>query len=661
MRRILIPTGVVLTFSLLVASAALCARPLIVEAQEEEAPIVKAYLFSSNTCPSCRQLRENVIPSLYKRFGQSLRIRAIEISSAEENYRWLLACEEVYGVSEQEAGVPILFIGDRYLVGADIAAQLPDLVQEHLDNGGVGFPDVLPPEGTPEPTVRFAFFFSPTCPHCRHVEEDVFSQIKDKYGGQVEWDAYDTSEEENFRALVMLGRLAGLSEDSLGAVPVTFIGDERSMYGIFLGSVQAETFLEPAIEWFLDIGGVELPGWWPQLFEPIDLPSPQPTTEVPSPTVEMTPTPTATPPAEEAAIHVAYFVEAGCADCGRVSNLLQVMKRQYPNLVVDEFDVIEHAGLNVCLSEKLGVPEDQRLDAPAIFVGSDYLVDKDIKIDPLKEILQEYAQTGAEPIWESCDERQGNVPPPPPWWAVIVPGLIDGINPCAFATIVFFVSYLSLIERKGRDILIVGLSFALAIFLSYLGFGLVLREVFEGLIASVGSVLRVVLNVLVAVGCLVLAVLSLADFGKARQGKVTDMALRLPDKLRRWINATVRKGMRSQALDRLVVASFVTGVAVSFIELTCTGQVYVPIILGLSNPGYQWQAMLSLVVYCLAFIVPLIVVFLVSYFGTSSRQLGQLLQRHTATVKLATAMLFLVMGAGLIYETIRLWGILPLS
>jgi cytochrome c biogenesis protein CcdA len=239
---------------------------------------------------------------------------------------------------------------------------------------------------------------------------------------------------------------------------------------------------------------------------------------------------------------------------------------------------------------------------------------------------------------------------------VILPGLIDGINPCAFATIVFFVSYLSLIERKGRDIIIVGASFTIAIFVAYLAFGMVLREVLAGVIALVGPILKPILNGLTAVLCLVLALISFGDYRKAQRGRVKDMSLRLPDRLRGWINATVRKGMRSETLYRLVITSFVTGVIVSFIELTCTGQVYAPIILGLSNPAYRGQALLSLTVYCLAFVVPLIVVFIVSYFGTSSRQLGRMLQRHTATVKLVTAILFVAISAWLIYDILRVWA-----
>ena len=85
-----------------------------------------------------------------------------------------------------------------------------------------------------------------------------------------------------------------------------------------------------------------------------------------------------------------------------------------------------------------------------------------------------------------------------------------------------------------------------------------------------------------------------------------------------------------------------------------------PIIQGLSNPAYRAQSTLDLVVYCLAFVTPLVVVFVASYTGTGSRQLGTLLQRHTAGVKLATAVLFLGIGLWLAYDVLRIWGVIAL-
>jgi cytochrome c biogenesis protein CcdA len=280
-------------------------------------------------------------------------------------------------------------------------------------------------------------------------------------------------------------------------------------------------------------------------------------------------------------------------------------------------------------------------------------VNTDIYYEGLVEMVSRYAASGADPVWETCD-RELSLPPPPPWWAVIVPGLIDGINPCAFATIIFFVSYLSIIRRRGQEILMVGIAFTLAVFLAYLGFGMVLRELFAGLIDLVGPILRPILNILTALLCLVLAILGFDDFRKARRGQLKDATLQLPHKLRMWINARIRNSMRSEAL---VTASFVSGVVVSLVELACTGQVYVPIIQGLSNPEHRAQSTLDLVVYCLAFTVPLIVVFALSYVGTDSKHFTRFLTRYAAPIKLLMTFVFLSIGLWLIYDVLRIWGL----
>ncbi len=616
------------------------------QAQQEKPAVVQGYLFYSPTCPDCQTVRQKIIPPLYREIGQSLQILAIDISD-QANYRWWLATEKEYGIEQNGADVPELFIGDEALIGVEqISGQLEALVKKYIAAGGVDYPDVPRPQDAPQPTAVFMFFFSPTCPHCQYVKENVLPEIKAKYGNRVHWDSFNTQEENNYKALLLLEELAGVPPERRGGVPVVFIGDELSLYSLLLGSEQIPQYLEQTIDWFMNIGGVKFPEWKSELFQIVQTPLP----DVTGTPVESTPTPAA------AAIHLAYFAEVGCSECDRVSNHLEYLAKQYPNLVIHRFDIMNEADLkiNLCLSEMLDVPENQRHDAPAIFVGTDFMVDKDIYPDSLDELVAKYAQTGAEPAWDTCRSQEIELPPPPPWWAVLLPGLIDGLNPCAFATIVFFVSYLSLIERRGREIILVGLSFVLAVFVSYLAFGMILRELFAGLIGLMGPILRPVLNTLMAALCLILAILSFADFRKARRGQVQEMTLRLPDRLRKWINKTIRQSMKAEVF---VLAAFVAGVIVSFIELACTGQVYVPIIQGLSNPAYRLQSTIGLIVYCIAFVIPLIIVFIVSYMGTSSRQLGLLLQRYTATVKLVTTLLFLGIGIWLIYDMLRIWGL----
>jgi hypothetical protein len=150
---------------------------------------------------------------------------------------------------------------------------------------------------------------------------------------------------------------------------------------------------------------------------------------------------------------------------------------------------------------------------------------------------------------------------------------------------------------------------------------------------------------LTAAFCLVLAVVSFMDFLKARRGEIGDMALNLPHRLRMQINATVRNTRKSRTF---VAAAFVTGVIVSLLELACTGQVYLPtIIFVMSVPELKAQAFLALFLYNVLFVTPLVVVFVLAYYGTGARQFSSFLQRRASAVKLGMSFLFLALGGWL--------------
>jgi cytochrome c biogenesis protein CcdA len=254
-------------------------------------------------------------------------------------------------------------------------------------------------------------------------------------------------------------------------------------------------------------------------------------------------------------------------------------------------------------------------------------------------VVGKYAATGAEPTWNNCDLPENPIIKRFEQWGVFVilgAGLVDGLNPCAFATLVFFISYLTFTGRRGRDVLFVGLAFAAGVFLTYFLVGLGLLKAIQSL--DFFPLLGRWVYLLTALLCVALAVLTFRDFFRARQGRATEMTLKLPDGLRKQINKVIRENAQVQAF---VGMAFVTGFAVSLIELACTGQVYFPTIAYVTTvPEMAAQAYLYLLLYCLMFIVPLVVVFLVSYFGTTSEQLGLFVARHIATVKALTALVF---------------------
>lgn len=352
------------------------------------------------------------------------------------------------------------------------------------------------------------------------------------------------------------------------------------------------------------------------------------------------------------AIHMAYFSKAGCPVCAQVNVYLDEVQSLYPQLEITEFPIEEESSkaLSEWLGQRYGVPEEKRLTTPAVFVGEDYLVGRDqVTAENLRDVLQRYISSGAKETWLDFDPQQPTMSIVERFRSfgiltIIGAGLVDGLNPCAFATIVFFISYLAFLGRKGWEILAVGAAFALGVFLTYVLVGVGLLKVLQEL--PFLTVLSRWIYGVTALLCLALAVLSVLDYRKARRGEPQAMALRIPLPLRQQINRVVRSGAKARAF---VPVAFATGFVVSIIELACTGQVYLPtIIFVMGMPGLREQAFLYLLLYNVAFILPLVIVFGLAYWGTTSQQLGAFIKRRTATVKLGTALLFLVLSGWLV-------------
>ncbi|HIP95737.1 MAG TPA: hypothetical protein EYH32_00795 [Anaerolineae bacterium] len=618
---------------------------------EAQRPVVRMLLFYSTDCPHCQDIIEDFLPKVKEQFGDQLEITMLEIGQDADNYDWMLALEKEYGVSEQEAAIPEVFIGDQVLVGnTEVRERLVKIIQEYLDAGGVDYPPTPAPEPAPtpdgKPVARFVLFYSETCPHCHKIMYEYLPTVRTKYGDQVEWAMLDVANPDIYEALVFLGKAAQLPEDAVGAVPAVYIGGL-----ILVGANQIEANLEQAIDYILTRGGVDFPAWL------IVEPTPALT---PGATPPVTPQPTAT---EQAAkpMALAYFTKVGCSECDRVTTALHALQTRYPQLRVDVFEIETDGALAEWLGARCGVPEDKRLGTPAVFMGQDALIGPEVTYDNLKALVESYVATGAEATWEEFDPNQQTEAKTSlierfrsfGVLTILGAGLVDGINPCAFTTVILFISYLALTGRKGWEIIAMGLAFTLGVFIVYVAVGLGLYKVLEAIPFFLGamSVMRTVLFVLTGVLCLVLAVATFQDFLKARKGKSKDMTLHLPDRLRLQINRVIRKGARRQAF---VPAAFVTGLLVSIIELACTGQVYWPtIVFVMQVPTLRTRAVLYLLLYNLAFILPLVIVFVLAYLGvTTAERLGRFLRQWLWAIKLAMAVFFLLLAVLVLYFSV---------
>lgn len=481
-----------------------------------------------------------------------------------------------------------------------------------------------------QPVVRALFFYSPTCPHCEAVIKEFIPPLMQKYGTQLEIAFIDITNPQNYEGLLRLEAVYGLDSTRTG-VPEVFIGDK-----VLTGENAIRNDMERIIQEYLARGGVDYPS-------------------VARLNSEGTPALTPTPNTPAKAIALAYFYKPGCQECNRVEYDLRLLESRVPGLTVYRFDIVEQAPLNEWLGQRNGVPEDKRLVAPAVFVGDDFLVGEAVTYNALSTLVDKYRATGAPVVWDnwragSQQAQQGILERFRSFGALTVAaaGLVDGLNPCAFATIVFFISYLAFTGHKGKDILFVGAAFTLGVFLTYtlVGFGLLKAVQALPFMTMLGRWVYIAAGVL----AFVLAVLSVNDFLAARRGKPDEMRLKLPTAWRKQINRVIREGSKVRAF---VAVAFATGFIVSLIELACTGQVYLPTILFvMSMPAMRAQAISYLFLYNILFILPLVVVFGLAYAGTSSQKMAAFVNKQTATVKLLTAAIFFVLAVWLLYSVV---------
>ena len=490
----------------------------------------------------------------------------------------------------------------------------------------ISLPDDTTTAVTPDssiPKVRMLIFKSKDCPECVEALETVLPQLDNDYPGQIETEQLEIGEGDNILKLFAFEKKFG---DRDNEVPVIFIGDQ-----VIGGPEETREKLPQIVPEILVQGGCDYPVL---TAEEIGLAS-----EV-----------------REGRKYLAYFHQQGCKDCDRVSYLLLYLGKRFPSLEIQQYDTAVHDNkvLNEAMCVVRDVPEKLRLVTPSIFIGKEYLIENAITGEATEALLDR--PEAARKPWDLTEEQLNKARASIAGRfrslkvvTVAAAGLLDGANPCAFATIIFFISYMTMIGRKGRELILVGAAFSVAVFLTYFAIGLGFFQFVQS-IAVLMQTLSLILYIVIAIIALVIGGLSVYDFVLIRKGDLRDMKLQLPAALKRRIQLTISKRSR---MRNYVFGAAVAGFVVSLLELACTGQVYLPTITwAVQDPALRQFAYPLLVVYNLMFIVPLVAIVFLAYYGLSSRQLAAFLQRRAAVVKLATAILFFGMAGLLIYNIV---------
>jgi len=348
-------------------------------------------------------------------------------------------------------------------------------------------------------------------------------------------------------------------------------------------------------------------------------------------------------------VRLIVFFKPGCGDCHRVDRMIRAVLDGGMRVQPEKWNINTPEGirLNQVLCNRFDIPPENRRVAPAVFTSAGALIRKEITKFSLADLIAMAEHDRSAPDWaeftpgdaENAEQEIRQDFDRITLGIVIVNGLVDGINPCAFAALVFLLSYLTVTRRTTAAVLSVGGAYTLAVFLTYLLLGVGLAGLAERL---TGTPLAAALVRGILLGMLgLLAVLSLRDALICWRGGAEKMSLRLPRFLTRLVHARIRHGAKARFI---LPAAFATGMIVSLLELACTGQVYLPTILFvLGTSAARSTAFSWLVLYNLAFVVPLVAVFALYAGGLRSQPLTAWFNRHAVLAKLLMTTVFLAM------------------
>ena len=210
---------------------------------------------------------------------------------------------------------------------------------------------------------------------------------------------------------------------------------------------------------------------------------------------------------------------------------------------------------------------------------------------------------------------------------VLVSGFLDGINPCAFAVLLFFIAFLFSLKKTRGSVWKMGLVYIGAIFLAYflIGLGITKALLFANaphFMAELGAWLVIILGIINLLGIL------FPSF---------PIKLRIPTASKE----TLRNWMHKSTLP----AAFILGFLVGLCTFPCSGGIYVAIIGLLAARTTYFTGLGFLALYNIMFVVPLFIILILASNKYAVEKLTSWEQMESKKMKYISALTMIGLGA----------------
>ena len=209
---------------------------------------------------------------------------------------------------------------------------------------------------------------------------------------------------------------------------------------------------------------------------------------------------------------------------------------------------------------------------------------------------------------------------------VIVTALIDSINPCAIGVLILLISIMVTFKSK-KEILWYGFVYIFFVYMTYLLAGLGILY----FLSSIPNFMSEYISIFVGTLVVGAGLIEIKDFLWYGRGITLSIP---PEKAKK-----IEKMTKNLTMPAMIVL----GIFVAGVELPCTGGPYLAILIFLSQ-NFNLTAFFLLLFYNAIFVLPLIVILLMVYFGCKVSTIKRWKQQNRTLMRIGVGVLLVFLG-----------------
>ena len=289
--------------------------------------------------------------------------------------------------------------------------------------------------------------------------------------------------------------------------------------------------------------------------------------------------------------------------------------------------------------------------APVVFAGDQFFYDKDDIVAAYEDgTLAEHAQY---PLRDTSEWEPRNYTFFTALGVIIIGGLIDGVNPCAIAMLLMFISMVGTVKNR-RVLAIVSFAYILGVFVVYFTFSLGVLTLLDAIRVRFTAA-AVWLYLGFGILCTLLFLITLYDFFVTKKQEYGKIRNQLPKVLRNFnkrvmetFTNAIKKASEGKPSPMIIIVPFTLGVLIGMFEAVCTGQIAVGVLgwVDSLNPGGGVNPLeiFYVLVFNIMFIIPLVIIALLAIKYRSTMAVSNFVRERMSLIKFATSIFFLFLA-----------------